>query len=226
MRKKIYFGLSVKIIIAVSSIIIFTSIILNWFFITGQAILLKTSIDNRVVALANSLARSSEFAVSSPQPSKEFLYHLGKNCLKEPNVVYSAIYDVNGEALTIQPNTNADLTKYIESTPIDVATIKKLKDTGLQKDINGISNVGEVMDILVPIISTPFDTNISESEREKVVGVVRIGVELNNINYQIEKTKKFAFLITIAIVFIGILFSFFIAGIIFKSLEKEFGIKK
>ena len=226
MRKKIYFGLSVKIIIAVSSIIIFTSIILNWFFITGQALLLKASIDNRVIILANSLATSSEYAVSSTQPNKEFLYHLGKNCLKEPNIVYSAIYDVNGEPLTIQTNTNADLTKYIESTPIDVATIKNLKDTRIQKDINVISNVGEVMDIIVPIISMAFDMNISESEREKIVGAVRIGAELNNINYQIERIKKSVFIITIAIVFIGILFSFFIAGIIFKSLEKEFGIKK
>lgn len=228
MIKKIYFGLSVKIIIAISSIIIFTSIILNWFFITGQTLILKNFIENRIAILAKSVATSSEYAVSSPEPSMEFLYHLGKNSLKEENVIYSAIYDAKGLPLTIQinANENENVQKYVDSTPVDVDTIQKLKDIGLQKDIIKISTVGEVLDVVVPIISTTFDANISQSEREKVVGAVRIGAELNDINYKIKKMINFSILITVVIVFVGIFLSFFIVGIIVKSIEKETGIKK
>lgn len=228
MRKEIYFGLSVKIIVVISSIIIFTSIILNWFFITGQTRILKKFIENRIAILAKSVATSSEYAVSSPEPSMEFLYHLGKNCLKEENVIYSAIYDAKGLPLTIQINANANenVQKYVDSTPIETGIIQNLKDTGLKKDISNILTVGEILDVVVPIISTDYSPNIQKSERYKIIGVVRIGADLSDINYKIKKMIKSSILITIMILFVGILVSFFIAGIIVKSTEKEIGIKK
>lgn len=228
MRKEIYFGLSVKIIVVISSIIIFTSIILNWFFITGQTRILKNFIENRIAILAKSVATSSEYAVSSPEPSMEFLYHLGKNCLKEENVIYSAIYDAKGLPLTIQINANANenVQKYVDSTPIETGIIQNLKDTGLKKDISNILTVGEVLDVVVPIISTDYSPNIQKSERYKIIGVVRIGADLSDINYKIKKMIKSSILITIMILFVGILVSFFIVGIIVKSTEREIGIKK
>ena len=228
MRKEIYFGLNVKIIVVISSIIIFTSIILNCFFVARQTFILRNFVEERIGVVVKSFAASSEYAITSPSQSMEFLYHLGKNCLKEKNVIYSAVYDSEGLPLTIQTNAkeNESIQKYVDSTPVDVVTIQKLKDTGIQKNIIKISSIGEVLDVIAPVMFMEFNTNISKSKKEKFVGVVRIGAELNDINYQIKKAVKFSVLITAIIVFVGVFLSFFIVKIIVKSIEKENGIKK
>ncbi len=222
MRKRAYFGLSVKVIIVISSIIIVTSMILTWFFITGQSILLKNFTENRAIVLANSLATSCEYAVSSSEPSREFLYHLVKNSLKEEDVIYSIIYDVNGLVLTTETIANEYVIRYINSTPIESRTIQDLEQNRLQKDTSIISNVGEVMDIIVPIISTDFNTEIQikQHDRETILGAVRIGITLDRINYQIDKMTKSIILITFIVVCAGIFLSFFFVKIIVKPIRE------
>ena len=222
MRKKAYFGLSVKVIIIISLVIIFTSIILTWFFITGQSILLKNFTENRAIVLATSLATSSEYAVSSSEPSKDFLYHLAKNSLKEEDVIYSIIYDTNGIPLTTETVANEYIVRYINSTPIEAGIIRNLEKNKLQKETNIISNVGEVMDIVVPIISNDFSPEIrmNSEKRETVIGAVRIGITLDRINYQIDKMTKSIILITLIVVCAGIFISFFLVKIIVKPIRE------
>ena len=221
MKKRAYFGLSVKVIIAVSSIIIFTSIILSWFFITRQSLFLKNFIENRIIILANSVASSSLFAVSSyPQgSSSEFLYHLGKSGLREENVMYLEIYDVNGTLLTSQSVVDENITEYLKSTPVDSSTIQSLKDTKIQKYTNNILKVGKILDIVVPIVDIDFSKY--KSSKEVVVGVVRIGASLDEIKHQIEKMIKNVVLITLIAIFIGVFLSFFIIKITVGYIRKE-----
>ena len=230
MRKRIYFGLSVKVIIIISSVIIFTSIILTWFFITGQSLLLKNFTENRAIILATSLATSSDYAVYAAETSKEFLYHLTKNGLKEEDVIYSIIYDVNGIPLTSETIANEYVVRYIHSTPIEANLIQDLGKNMLQKDTNVISNVGEVMDIIVPIISTDYSPQIrtdSNSKKQNIIGAVRVGITLDRINYQIEKMTKSITLITLIVVFVGIFISFFLVKIIVQPIrELMLGTKK
>ena len=230
MRKRIYFGLSVKVIIIISSVIIFTSIILTWFFITGQSLLLKNFTENRAIILATSLATSSDYAVSTAETSKEFLYHLTKNSLKEEDVIYSIIYDVNGIPLTSETIANEYVARYINSTPIEAKLIQDLGKNMLQKDTNVISNVGEVMDIIVPIISTDYSPQIktdNSAKKQNIIGAVRVGITLDRINYQIEKMTKSITLITLIVVFVGIFISFFLVKIIVQPIrELMLGTKK
>jgi signal transduction histidine kinase len=229
MRKRNYFGLSVKFIIIISSIIIFTSIILTWFFITGQSLLLKNFTENRAIILANSLATSSEYGVSSAETSREFLYHLTKNSLKEEDLIYSIVYDANGIPLATETITNEYVTRYISSTPIEAGTIQSLGKHRLQKDTSIISNIGEVMDIIVPIISYDYNPTIEKVKKNKetVIGAVRIGITLDRINYQIEKMTKSIILITLIVIVVGIALSFFLVKIIVQPIrELMLGTKK
>lgn len=222
MRKKIYFGLSVKFIIITSSTIIFTSIILTWFFITGQSLLLKNFTENRAIILANSLATSSEYGVSSAEISREFLYHLTKNCLKEEDVIYSIIYDINGIPLSTETITNESVVRYINSTPLESGTILSLEKDRLQKDSSIISGIGEVMDIIVPIVSYDYNPTIlkTKTNKETIIGAVRIGITLDRINYQIEKMTTSITLITLIVVFVGIGISFFLVKIIVQPIKE------
>lgn len=229
MRKRINFGLSVKFIIIISSIIIFTSIILTWFFITGQSLLLKSFTENRAIILANSLATSSEYGVTSSETSKEFLYHLTKNSLKEEDLIYSIVYDANGIPLATETITNEYVIRYISSTPIESGTIQSLGKNRLQKDTSVISNVGEVMDIIVPIISYDYNPTIEKVKKNKetIIGAVRIGITLDRINYQIEKMTKTIIFITLIVVAVGIILSFFLVKIIVHPIrELMLGTKK
>ncbi len=229
MRKRIYFGLSVKFIIIISSIIIFTSIILTWFFITGQTLLLKNFTENRAIILANSLARSSEVVFSSNGIDLEFLRILVKNSLKEEDLIYSIVYDKNGITLTSETITNEYVARYISSTPLDSGTVQSLIKNRLQKDTSIISNIGEVMDIIVPIIVYDSSTVIQKVKKEKetIVGAVRIGITLDRINYQIENMTKSIIFITLIVIFVGIVLSFFLVKILVQPIrELMLGTKK
>ena len=227
MRKRIYFGLSVKFILIISSIIIFTSIALTWFFVTAQSRLLKDFTENRAIILANSLATSSEYGVSTS--SKEFLAHLTKNNLKEEDVIYSVIYDVNGVLLSRECISNEDIVHFVSAASIDNNTIAELERNRLIREVNVLPNIGEVLDIVVPIISYDYNPTIQlkASRKEIIIGAVRVGITLERINYQIEKMTKSIIIITLVVVFAGIIMSFFLVKIIVKPIrELMLGTKK
>ena len=227
MRKKIYFGLSVKFIVIISSIIIFTSIALTWFFVTAQSRLLKDFTENRAIILANSLATSSEYGVSTS--SREFLAHLTKNNLKEEDVIYSVIYDVNGVLLSRECISNEDIVHFVSAASIDNNTIEELERNRLIREVNILPNIGEVLDIVVPIISYDYNPTIQlkASRKEIIIGAVRVGITLERINYQIEKMTKSIIIITLVVVFAGIIMSFFMVKIIVKPIrELMLGTKK
>lgn len=251
MSKKISFGLNFKVIIAISSIIILTSVILSCFFIAGQTLSLKGSIENRAIILANSLATSSEYGVTTN--SKEFLSHLTRNTLKEEDVLYSIIYDVNGNPLALETISNENIEKYIFSTPIETTTIKKLEKEKLKKYTGTIQKVGDFIDITVPISSYEYNPvsafNLMNSkidapiasydednynvpvnikyDKETVVGAVRIGLTLDRINYQIEKMTTSIVFLTFIVILAGIIISFFLVKIILTPIrELILGTKK
>lgn len=226
MKKNFYFGLSFKFIVIISSIIIFTSVILTWFFVTGQSLLLKSFTENRIISLANSLAVSSEYGVTTS--SIDFLSSLTKNALKEDDIIYSIIYDINGITLSSDVIGNDYINRYISATPVENTAIKELEKNKLQKSTNKITNVGEVLDIIVPILSydyvpdVPIDyTNYANyANNENIVGALRIGVTLERINYQIKKMTRSIVALTLIVVCAGIIMSFFLVNILVKPIKE------
>ena len=219
MIKKVKLGLNIKFILVTCSIILFTSILLSYFFIDKQYRLLKDFTESRVLALAESITKSSEYAIASSEPNIEFLHHLTKDSLKNEDILYSTIYNKNGICLVSQTRGNENIKKYVSSTPIESSLIKSLEKNRIQKDIISISKVGKVMDIMLPVVSVDFDTEIKtkKEDREIILGSVRIGVSLNEINAQKNSMIRSAILLTLFILFIGAIFSFFFVKIITKE---------
>ncbi|MBQ1610206.1 MAG: HAMP domain-containing protein [Elusimicrobia bacterium] len=227
MRKKIYFGLSVKFIVIISSIIIFTSIILTWFFVTAQSLLLKNFTENRAIILANSLARSCEHGVLIS--NRELLSSITKNNLKEEDVIYAIIYDDNGILLSKENISNEDINRFLSSVSVDTKSIKDLGISKLQKNVNVLPNIGEVLDVIVPIVTKDYSPTIRATglNQESVIGAARVGITLERINYQIERMTKSIILITLIVVLAGIVMSFFLVKIIVHPIrELMLGTKK
>jgi hypothetical protein len=122
---------------------------------------------------------------------------------------------------------NENVEKYVKSTPIESSLIKNLEQNKIQEDIISISKIGKVLDVIVPISYTEFSSEIKldKQKKEKMLGVVRIGLSLNEINSQKNSMIKSAVLLTLFILFIGIIFSFFFIKIISKE-ELSLGTKK
>ena len=135
------------------------------------------------------------------------------------DILYSTIYNKNGICLVSQTRGNENIKKHVSSTPIESSLIKSLEKNRIQKDIISISKVGKVMDIMLPIVSVDFDTEIKtkKEDREIILGSVRIGVSLNEINAQKNSMIRSAILLTLFILFIGAIFSFFFVKIITKE---------
>ena len=70
-----------------------------WFFINNQIVQIRTALEDRCTILARNLASSSEFGVLTG--NKDFLKKLNDIVLNEEDVVYSIIYDKNGQALAL-----------------------------------------------------------------------------------------------------------------------------
>lgn len=224
-KNKISFKLIFTFILTAFVIILFTSAIFSFYIVKTQSILLKGFISSDAETLARELANSSEYGVISL--SKEVLFHLANNTIKQGNVLYSAVYDVTGNTLALQAKSD-NIREYVESNPVDADTIKSLADRDIQKNMCTIFNVGNVLDILVPIKTRNAVANPKEQSmrynlpaEEQIVGAVRIGIDFSRINYYIKIIMKSLVIITLGIVFIGILFAFFISKILIKSIRKE-----
>ena len=223
MKEKTFFNLSIKVIIVVSSVIILTSFILSSFFISKQSKTLMNLTEQRVTVLAESFANSSQYAVVDfdSNNNTEFLYHLAKNVLNEDGIIYSVVYDFNGRTLAEQTEVNDYIKKYVRTTPIDKNLIKILGNNKSQKDILLISNVGKVMDIVVPITSVEYkyshETEIKKEQKTVVVGAVRLGVDISKIDYQKKIMINKMIKITLLILLLGLIFSFVFSKIIISS---------
>ncbi|MBQ3835451.1 MAG: HAMP domain-containing protein [Elusimicrobia bacterium] len=220
MKRRMFFGLNFKVIIAISLVIILTSIILSWFFVASQSLVLKGSVENRALVLANSLAMSSEYGVITS--SKEFLAHLTRNTIKEEDVLYSVIYDVNGIPLAVETVDNSSIKKEVFANPIDSIKIINLERIKIQKESVNIENFGEVMDMTVPILSYENVPGIKNAkyDKESVVGAVRIGMALDRVNYQIDKMARSIIILTFIVIFAGIIISFFLVRVILTPIRE------
>jgi signal transduction histidine kinase len=162
--------------------------------------------------------------------SREFLANLTKNNLKEEDVIYSIIYDENGVILSKENISNEDINRFLASFSVDTNTISDLEKNKLQKNISVLPNIGEVLDVIVPIISKDFTPTIkvtASNKKEVVIGAARVGITLERINYQIERMTKSIILITLIVVLAGIVMSFFLVKIIVHPIrELMLGTKK
>ncbi|MDD5021081.1 MAG: ATP-binding protein [Endomicrobiaceae bacterium] len=217
MKKRVSFSLGFKFTIVISVVIILTSVILTWFFVKGQTLLLKSFVENRAVILAHSLATSSEYGVLAQ--SREFLSHLTKITIKEEDVLYALIYDDKGDVLSDTSVSDSSIYNYLNDVDKKQFDFVSLKETGTKKNVVFISNVGEIIEVVVPILSYDSTTGVNLGDNANVVGVVRVGLTLERIKYQIKEITKNILFLTMVVIFAGIIISSFLIKILIKPID-------
>lgn len=223
-KNKISFNLSFKFIITISLVIILTSVALSLFFINAQTKLLKGFVESKAETLAKTLASSSEYSVLSL--SRDVLAHLTRNAVNQDDVLYSVIYDKNCVVLSEAENSNPKVVSYVQSTPIEPSILSSLEKNRSQKELYSISGIGEVIEFLIPILSRDslaspntllYKRNLPSEEI--LIGVVRVGLSLERINYQIDKVSNWILLITLIVILAGIVISSFLVKILIKPIQ-------
>ena len=223
-KNKISFTLSFKFIITISLVIILTSVVLSLFFINAQSKLLEGFIESKAETLARTLASSSEYSVLSL--SREVLSHLTRNTMNQEDVLYSVIYDKNCVVLSETENTNQKVINYVQATPIEPSMISDLEKNRYHKELYSISGVGDVIEVLVPIFSRDslaspntllYRRNLPSEE--VLIGVVRVGLSLERVNYQISKMTNTILIITLMVILAGIVIASFLVQILIKPIQ-------
>jgi len=94
-RRRIRFGIHVKFILTIVLLIILTSIIMSWFFITREVDLIQANLRHKGGTLARSLAYNSLYAVLTN--NQEMLKTLVRGPISEEEVVFCLIQDAQGQ---------------------------------------------------------------------------------------------------------------------------------
>lgn len=218
-RNKIFFSTSFKFIIVISLVIILTSIVLSLFFINTKSTVMRGIIENEAEILARTLASSSEYPVLS-QSGREILSYLTKNTIKHhEDLLYSVIYDKTGDVLSEAEIQNQKVINFVQSTPIKSVVITDLEKNRYHKDLLSISGVGDILEVIVPIISREYFASPDKAPnfQENLIGIVRVGFSLKKINYQIKKMISIILIITLIVIFVVITISPFLVKIFIRT---------
>ena len=187
---------------------------MSLFFINAQSVLLKGFIERKAETLARTLASSSEYSVLNL--SREVLLHLTRNTINQEDILYSVIYDKNCVVLS-----EAESANYVQYSPIDSTIISDLETNRYHKEFCSIVGVGDVIEVLVPIISqhssaSPNDILPPLPNKEEVIGFVRLGLSLESVNYQIKRMTNTILFITLIVILVGIFISSFLVTLLIK----------
>lgn len=227
MKSEMRYSLSFKFTLAISIVIIITSVVLSWFFINGQSLLLQSSIENKGIIIAHGLAGSCEYGVVAK--NHDFLLSLTKDTIKKDDVLYAVIYDELGNTLAESLVPTTDINNFVTASSFDQKYIASLDKNGLQTKILNIKEIGDVVEIFVPMVSyntgsyTFIPTNpmmMPKAKTTKVIGLVRVGLTLERIKYQISKVKRSIIILTVVVILAAIIISIFLIKIIIRPINE------
>ena len=228
MNSKMRYSLSFKFTLAISVVIIITSVVLSWFFISGQSLLLQSSIENKGIIIAHSLSGSCEYGVVAK--NYDFLTSLTKDTIKKDDVLYAVIYDEMGNVLAESIVPTSDIDSFIQTSSFSEEYIASIDKSGLETRVFNIPYVGDVVEILVPMVSYNVSSSYSflpissvmaaKAKAPQTVGLVRVGLTLERIKYQISKVTRSIILLTVVVIFAAIVISIFLIKIIIKPIDE------
>ncbi|MCK5534383.1 HAMP domain-containing protein [bacterium] len=223
-------GLQKKAIIYIGGLIIFISTILSIFFIVQYRKQVYRSLGERGLALAKNLAYNSEYGISIA--NEDILSKLIESIVQvqEKEVVYVAIQDKYGKI--IASNNIKEMLDLFEGEKN-----KKALQLVIPKAIFYEINKNTILDIIVPVYTRGEDLLLSEvslfsGKKEdgifgNKIGVVRVGLSLENAVLETRKIQVITFLSTVLTIIICFVLSFiFINRIIVPIKELLKGTEK
>ncbi len=209
---KVNMGLQKKVVIYISCLVLFVSMVLSGFFIVQYKKQIYHSLEEKGLVLAKNLAYNSEYGISIG--NEEILNKLIESVLQvqKSEVIYVAIQDKKGEI--IASNNIEDMRalfegkKNREAFEVSVPKImsRRIKNIPLLEVIVPVYSGEE--ELLASEISL-FSGRKSSYTSAKKIGVVRVGVSQENVILKIRKIKIVTLMLTVLTIIISFFFSFF-----------------
>ena len=215
---KIKKGLYLKSVISTTFLIVLVTASISGFFIHYQKNLLINSLIKRGTSLAKNLAYNSEYGVLIAD--KEILYKLLGGILKESDVIYASIQDIEGNILAHREVEKIKVPKYKEA-------IKEIKEPVI--DFSSSSD-RKICQIWTPVtiqkrkeekaeIIMFKDKENPKKGIQEVIGLTSIGLSLKNMNLSLVQITRKIILITVCIIVISMGVAIFLIRAIVKPIQ-------
>jgi signal transduction histidine kinase len=215
-RRRIRFGIHVKFILTIVLLIILTSIIMSWFFITREVDLIQANLRHKGGTLARSLAYNSLYAVLTN--NQEMLKTLVRGPISEEEVVFCLIQDAQGTVLAKSSSAAyAGREKNVHlltlSIPIQAKSwrgekVPQPKLPVTPRDLRVAS--GQLSELWQRLIKEPV--------AQDAIGVVHLGLSLHRMDAAMAGVKEHVGILILAIVGIGIVVTIFLVDIIVNPI--------
>ena len=215
-RRRIRFGIHVKFILTIVLLIILTSIIMSWFFITREVDLIQANLRHKGGTLVRNLAYNSLYAVLTN--NQEMLKTLVRGPISEEEVVFCLIQDAQGTVLAKSssaayggPKKNVHLLTL--SIPIKAKAwrgekVPQPKLPVTPRDLRVES--GQLSELWQRLIKEPV--------AQDAIGVVHLGLSLHRMDAAMAGVKEHVGILILAIVGIGIVVTIFLVDIIVNPI--------
>ncbi len=222
MPKFFKFNISLKFIIYISLLYVFTSIIFSLFFINSEINIVKKELYARAESLVKNLAYNSELGVIAND--KEQLDNLINGLFPEKTkqqdkaediakITYAAIYDDQGKLLS-------EIGKSIAEASIDVVDatliLKRYMFRGMKngKETSQIFTFPIITEV-IPTISGPEGVGFTQQKDlpKKTIGIARLDISLENLYDNILSIKREVSIITLLVLLISIVLTVIIVGV-------------
>ena len=230
MVPKISFGIRSKAIMAITIFVICIVTILSVFFIKHEHTIIHSDLRQMGLVLANNLAYNAEYGVLTD--NADILKNLIEGVMKQPQVAYCLIHDVDGSVLASRGLENNKL----KSKFHDVAQLAVQSQEPLVQLID-VPEGEDYYDIAVPMMTKEVEVPKDEmslfqlgenvtgvqgqkSVQEKKIGIVRIGVSLEWANKLEDVSKKTVTIITVFLILIAALLTTLFTGIAVVPIRK------
>ncbi|MCL2390849.1 MAG: ATP-binding protein [Endomicrobia bacterium] len=239
MKTGLRISLKVKLLTMIIGIVLSTALILTAFFIYTQRNILKNNLEKKTRDIAEIIANSSEFSISTGQEEK--LKILTANALidKEGEIIYAVIYDRDAVVLAksvTQTSIGTEIREFLSSTKPDEADPMLFWEKEKSRYFK-LKNVGKVFEVFVPIVTydqspkiagvSLANDNMGNENRGYVIGIVRVGVTIEILNKQLDSLSKSVGLLTVIVVLGSSIISFLLIKILIGPIkELVIGTKK
>ena len=222
MKTKLHFSLKFKFISVITLSVVFTALPLTTFFIYTQKNVLRTSIEKRAKKIAETMADNSNFNIIAPD--EDYLNNLTENARKgDEDVAYAVIYDINMSVLAQSCVKNVEINKFLVYNKPDPSDTVLFGAKAGKTNYYRLKTI-EVYEVIVPVVSydqqkeivgaSLANNSIRDDDRGEIVGLIRIGVTLEDANKKITSSSQTILTITLIVVLISI----FIANIFVKAI--------
>lgn len=206
------FGLRFKFTAMISVLFVILGLILSWFFLSRAKASLEDELKRRGMSLAKNLAYNGTYGLTIGD--NDSLMALVKGVVNELDVAYVIILDAQGKVLA--HNDASEVGK----SYTDAMTQKGLEAKETMVVSSQDRRGEEVYDVASPVLTKTEMGGALGNGSGNRIGLVRVGLSLKNLRTRLQANLLLSFLLTTAVVGVGIVILSFFVRYILKPIEQ------